>query len=103
MSRSGWRAGTFEKWTALDVQLLRDLWAYRAISSELNIAASALITLSFFLLLAAVMALADAFEVHGGNASHKASKVLLVPCFVFAAALAVLELTFNVRARAPSG
>ncbi|KAJ1622674.1 hypothetical protein T492DRAFT_318547 [Pavlovales sp. CCMP2436] len=55
--------GTYEKWTSLDVDFLRMLWEYRVASANLNIAVSALTTIAFFFLLAAMMALADAFEV----------------------------------------
>lgn len=92
------KPGTFAKWTELDIGLLRQLWQYRVVSANLNIGASALITLAFFLLLGTIMSLADAFEVHGGQGAHKASKAILVPSFIFAAALAVLDLTFNAGA-----
>lgn len=82
----------YSKWMALDPTLLRTLWEYRVQSANLSIVTSAVITLSFFLLLATVMSLADAFDAHSG---HKASKTLLVPSFLFATALVVLDLTFN--------
>lgn len=90
--------GTFKRWSSLEPELLRSLWDYRVVSANLNIGASALITLAFFFLLAAVMALADAFEVHGGPGAHRAAKSLLVPSFIFAAVLAMVDLAFNAGA-----
>lgn len=89
---------TFKRWSSLEPELLRSLWDYRVVSANLNIGASALITLAFFFLLAAVMALADAFEVHGGPGAHRAAKSLLVPSFIFAAVLAMVDLAFNAGA-----
>ncbi|KAJ1636382.1 hypothetical protein T492DRAFT_959484 [Pavlovales sp. CCMP2436] len=86
------QAAAYKKYLALDEDLLRQLWEYRAVSANLSIVASAITTLSFFLLLATVMSLADCFDQHSG---HKASKTMLVPAFLFAAALVVLDLTFN--------
>lgn len=103
----GWTAqvppGVLEKWRNLDPELLHRLWRYRALSADLDIGASALITLGFVALLASVVTLADAFEVHAGRAAHRATRTLFVPCFIFAAALAVLDLVFHAGAVTTAG
>lgn len=87
--------GAIEKWINLEPELLERLWNYRKLTANLDVSASFFVTLAFCLLLATIMSLADAFEVQGGRGAHKATKVLLVPCFIFAAALAVIDLTFH--------
>jgi hypothetical protein len=82
----------YELYTQLDIPLLRELWEYRSVSADLSVAVSAWITLSFFLLLATVMSLADAFEAH---TKHTASHTMLIPSFLIATSLVVLDLTFN--------
>jgi len=87
------RSGSFKKWTSLDPDFLRQLWKYRASVANLHVATDFVLTIAFFLLAGTVSSLSDAFDASGRP--HKASKHILLPCFVFAAALMVLDLTFN--------
>mmetsp|Transcript_3827 Transcript_3827/g.10762 ORF Transcript_3827/g.10762 Transcript_3827/m.10762 type:complete len:446 (+) Transcript_3827:43-1380(+) len=87
---------SFAKLKKFDVDLLRQLWDWRAANANIEVAKDFMSAISFFLLASAVRALAEVFDMH--RSGHKASMFVLVPCFTFASIMAIIELTFKAGA-----
>mmetsp|Transcript_3171 Transcript_3171/g.9246 ORF Transcript_3171/g.9246 Transcript_3171/m.9246 type:complete len:336 (-) Transcript_3171:426-1433(-) len=90
------RESSFKRWTELDPAFLRQLWKYRASVADLHVATDFVLTIAFFLMAGAASSLSEVFDAHGHG--HTAARNVFLPCFVFAAAMMVLDLTFNAGA-----